>query len=192
MPEKEALYSSITHHEDTSVFSFIDRADYTIHQELEEWSQVAASNVSRAIKEDLPLRGRIEANAGLILLIQSEAVVQAESFRGVRDRSGNLQCAAIVTNLGEHLRLEFIATAPWNITKDSSKSVSEAGTSLMVELVRESKRLGYSGRILLEAVSGSPAFYQGIGFIRTEFGSASAPEMELSPSAADEFLKRYS
>ncbi len=173
------------------MFYFVNQADYAVRRELEEWSRVAAELVSQAIEDDSPLRGRIEANARLILLIQEEALVQAESFRGVRDPALHLQCGAIVTDMGDHLHLEYIATAPWNITKDSPKSVSFAGTSLMVDLVRESFMLGYEGRILLEAVSGSPTFYQRIGFVRTGFAFA-APEMELTPEAALEFLRRYS
>ena len=174
------------------MFSFVNTADYAVLRDLEEWSTVAASNVNQAIENDSPLRGRIEVNARLILLVQEEALVSPESFRGVRDPALHLQCGAIVTDMGEHLHLEYIATAPWNITKDSPKSLSFAGTSLMVELVRESFMLGYEGRILLEAVSGSPTFYQRIGFVSTGIALAAAPEMELTPEAAKELLRRYS
>ena len=72
------------------MFSFVDRANYTVHQELSEWSRVANSNVIRAIEDNSPLRNRIQANAGMIALIQSVALVQPEDFRGVRDPAGHL------------------------------------------------------------------------------------------------------
>jgi hypothetical protein len=174
--------------EDVSVFSFVDRAGYTIHQELEEWSRVANSNVCRAIEEDSPRRDRIQANAGMIALIQEEALLQAESFRGMRDRAGNLQAGAIVTDLGEYLYVDFLASAPWNIIGDSLLSVRRAATILMAQIVRESIEKGYGGRVVVDAVGGTADFYRRMGFIETEAGSAITPEMALSPEAARDFL----
>lgn len=60
----------------------------------------------------------------------------------------------------------------------------------MVELVEESISSGYEGRIIVNAVAGSPPFYERISFVATGEGSASAPEMELSPEAARALLRR--
>lgn len=176
------------------MFNFVNTADSRVRSDLEEWNRVAASNVNQAqaVSSDSPLLGRISANARLILLITANSLVEPESFRGVRDLTSNLQAGAIVTDMSDYLYVDYIATAPWNITKDLPKSVSDAGTSLMVKLVQESISKGYSGRIMLEAVSGTSEFYQRIGFVRTGFGSDAAPEMELTPIAARELLRRYS
>lgn len=155
---------------------------------MEEWSTVAANNVNQAIENDSPLRGRIEANARMISLIQEGALLQASDFRGVRARDGNLQAGAIVTDMGEYLYVDFIATAPWNITESSPKSVRRAATMLMAQIVRESIDLGYEGQIIVDAVAGTTDFYRRMGFIETGSSSASAPEMVLTPEAARDFL----
>lgn len=169
------------------MFDFINTADDRVRSDLEEWSTVAANNVKQAIENDSPLRGRIEANARLISLIQEGALLQAEDFRGVR-RAGNLQAGAIVTDLGECLYVDFLVTAPWNITEDSPKSVRRAATMLMALIVRESRDQGYEGRIMVDAVGGTAEFYRRMGFIETEFSSTLAPEMVLTPEAARDFL----
>lgn len=170
------------------MFYFVNTADSRVRSDLEEWSGVAANNINQAIENDSPLRGRIEANARMILLIQEGALLQAEDFRGVRARDGNLQAGAIVTDMGEYLYVDFIATAPWNITRDEPKSVRRAATMLMAHIVRESIDLGYEGRIIVDAVGSSADFYRRMGFIETGSSLAFAPEMVLTPEAARNFL----
>ena len=41
---------------------------------------------------------------------------------------------------------------------------------------------------MIDAVGGTADFYRTMGFIETEEGSVSAPEMVLSPEAARDFL----
>lgn len=106
----------MTRWEEVSVFSVVNQADSTVHRDLEEWSQVAAKLVNQAVENNSPLQSRIEANARLISLIQEDAVSTPENFRGVPDSSENLQAGAIVSNMGDRLYVDFIATAPWNIT----------------------------------------------------------------------------
>ncbi len=73
------------------MFSVVNQADSRVRSDLEEWNSVAASNVNQAqaVSEDSPLLGRIEANARLILLLRANSLVEPESFRGVRDLTGN-------------------------------------------------------------------------------------------------------
>ncbi len=170
------------------MFSFVDRADYTIHQELSEWSRVANSNLSRAIEDNSHLRERIQANAGMIALIQEGALLQPEDFRGVRSRTLNLQAGAIVTDLGEYIYVDLRASAPWNITGNSPLSVRRAATMLMAQIVRESINKGYGGRVVVDAVGSTADFYRRMGFIETEAGSAITPEMALTSEAALYFL----
>lgn len=170
------------------MFSVVNLADEAIHRDLEEWSRVANSNFSRAIEDDSPRRGRIQANAGMIALIQEGALLQPEDFRGVRDRSGNLQAGAIVTDMGEYLYVDFLASAPWNITGDEPRAVRRAATMLMAFIVRESINKGYGGRVVVDAVGSTADFYRRMGFIETELGSAITPEMALTSEAALYFL----
>ncbi len=124
-------------------------------------------------------------------MICEDILFEPESFRGVRDLADNLQAAAIVCVMSEHLYLYYIITAPWNVVRISIKSVRDAGKALMVELVKESFSSGYEGRIILNALSGAISFYEVSGFVFTGEGSVAAPEMELTPEAAREFLRRH-
>ena len=170
------------------MFSVVNQADSSVYRDLEEWSRVAANNVNQAIENNSPLRGRIEVNAKMISLIQEGALLQAEDFRGIRDRALELQAGAIVTDMGDRLYVDFIATAPWNITGDEPKSVRKAATMLMAHIVTESIDKGYEGRIIVDAVGSSANFYQRMGFIETGESLAIAPEMVLTSEAARNFL----
>lgn len=170
------------------MFYFVNTADSSVRSDLEEWSRVSVSNVNQAIENDSPLQSRIEANARLISLIQEDAVSTPENFRGVRDSNGSLQAGAIVTDMEDHLYVDYLATAPWNITGDELLSVRRAATRLMAQIVRESIDLGYEGQIVVDAVAESADFYRRMGFIETGESSASAPEMVLTPEAARDFL----
>ena len=174
------------------VFSFVNQADFDVQRDIAQWSQVAAEllNSAQILPTQEPIRIRIQLNAALISTISDDILFEPESFRGVRDLAGNLQAAAIVINREDHLYLNYIATAPWNITRNSPRSVRNAATALVVELVKESMRNGCKGRIIADAVSGSSSFYERIGFVRTGFGSDAAPEMELTSETASLLLRR--
>lgn len=172
------------------MFDFVSTADSSVRSDLEEWSRVAASNVNQAIENGSPLTSRIETNARVISFMQEEALISPEDFRGVRDEREILQAGAIVIDMDEHLFVEYIATAPWNVTRDSPLAVRKAATALMVELARESELNGHSGRIILNAIPDAVEFYQKIGFVETGEGSPNAPEMELTPTAARRLMNR--
>lgn len=173
------------------MFSVVNQANSVVYRDLAEWSQIATELVNQVqtMPIDLQLRIRIQSNAALISMISDEILFEPDSFRGVRDTDSNLQAAAVVTDRQDHLYLDYIATAPWNILKNSPRSVRNAATALIVELVLESTSKGYFGRIIADAVSGSASFYETIGFVRTGFGSNAAPEMELTPEQASLLLR---
>lgn len=177
------------------MFSVICQADSVIQTDLEEWNRVANENVNQAVQaleEDSPLQRRIEQNARVVSLIQSESLASPEDFRGVRDSRGNLQATAIVIDMDAHLFVEYIATAPWNVTSDSPRSIRKAATALMAQLARESDRNGHEGRMILNAIPDAIEFYQKIGLVETGEGSSNAPEMELTPTAARRLINRRS
>ncbi len=172
------------------MFYVVRQADSVVYRDLEEWSRVAAELVNQVIENDSPLQSRIETNARVILYMNEEALVSPEDFRGVRDDRGILQAGAIVIEMDDHLFVEYLATAPWNVTKDSPRAIRKAATALMAELARESDRNGHSGRIILNAIPDAVEFYQKIGFVETGEGSPNAPEMELTPRAALRLINR--
>ena len=70
------------------MFGVVYQADSVIQTDLEEWNRVANENVNQAVQaleEDSPLQRRIEQNARVVLLIQSESLASPADFRGVRD-----------------------------------------------------------------------------------------------------------
>ena len=119
-----------------------------------------------------------------------EALVSPEDFRGVRDDRGNLQAAAIVIDMDDHLFVEYLATAPWNVTQSEPRAVRKAVTALMALLAQESDSNGHFGRILLYAIPDAIEFYQKIGFVDTGSGAPNAPEMELTIAAARQLMNR--
>lgn len=172
------------------MFYFVNTADSSVRSDLEEWSRVAAELVKGAIENNSSLRGRIEANANVISDMQVEALISPEDFRGVRDDRGILQAGAIVIDMDEHLFVEYLATAPWNVTQDSPRAVRKAATALMAELALESDTNGHRSRIILYAIPDAIESYQKIGFVETGSGSPNAPEMELTGAAARRLMNR--
>jgi|GEM_PF-894707 hypothetical protein len=127
--------------------------------------------------------------------VLNEALIsRREDFRSVKDAQGILQSACIIevtrididdqtyTGLG----IESLTNAPWNTIPDPQPETKKgAATSLLEELVHESRRLQFNGIIKAITIPSARPFYRKIGFI--EDGSG---EMILTPSAAQEFLSR--
>ena len=172
------------------MFFGVNQANSVVYRDLEQWSLFATESVNQAIENDSPLRRRIEVNANVISDMLLEALVSPEDFRGVRDDQGNLQAGAIVIDMDDHLFVEYLVTAPWNVTQDLPLSVKKAATALMAKLALESDTNGHFGRILLYAIPDAIEFYQKIGFIETGEGSPNAPEMELTIAAARRLINR--
>lgn len=131
---------------------------------------------------------RIRDNRAMTKNIMGRARAIPENFRGIRDADGNLQAAAIITNEPNHLYVDYFATAPWNVLRNSPKSVRNAGAILMAELVKESmndpKEIR-KGRLQLYAITGSVSFYEGLGFVEDQ----ASGDMVLSIEAANKLLK---
>lgn len=129
-----------------------------------------------------------ERNLALVLALIAEiaenSITAPETFRGVRDQVGRLQAGAIVHKERDYLEVDFMATAPWNILLHQPESLKGAGTTLIEELVKESRDLGFGGRLKLYAIPRAKQFYTDIGFVETEEG-----DWELTPEAAPRFLE---
>ena len=169
------------------MFFAIDEADANIHNKLREWLVTATINLNSRT-DDLELQRKLQINARIIFLIQETALLQPEDFRGVRDDSGNLQAGAIVSAIDDHLYLDYIATAPWNLIPTLPKHSKGAAKSLIRSISRESFDRGYNGRILVD-VAGSAEFYKKIGFVETGEGSVNIPEMVLTTEAAKKLIE---
>jgi|GEM_PF-6608103 hypothetical protein len=111
----------------------------------------------------------------------------------VYDSKGNLSAAATIILVKEskpgeppHLFVDYLATAPWNLA-DTDKKVKGAGTEVLLESIRLSKKEGMNGRIKLIPVDNSFNFYEKLGFqeIKNSF------TWELSPKQADILLSKF-
>ena len=169
------------------MFFSVYRADSHVHDELRKWLVVATINLNSQT-DDLELLRRLQINARIIFLIQETALLQPEGFRGVRDDSGNLQAGAIVSAIDDYLYLDYIATAPWNLTATLPKHSNGAAKSLIRSISSESFDRGYNGRIIVD-VAGSAGFYKKMGFVETGEGSVNIPEMVLTTEAAKKLIE---
>lgn len=84
----------------------------------------------------------------------------------------------------DHLFIDAFTNAPWNVIKNQPETLKGAATSLMEELVNESKFLGFSVRLKLYSIPRAKQFYIDISFIETDLPR----EMELKTKAAEGFL----
>jgi GNAT superfamily N-acetyltransferase len=168
-------------------FDFIKGADALVQQDIANWEEKIANYVSEFFDNEVErvYGTQFGDSIAIIADIAENATTEPETFRGVRDRSGRLQAAAIVHQQSDYLEVDFIATAPWNLVPDRSESIKGAGTALMEELVKESLDLGNGGRLKLYAIPRARQFYERIGLEETESG-----DWELSPQAAERFLER--
>lgn len=172
-----------------NLFSFVKSADAGVLQDIGRWNDATANYLRDFFAGDIErVRGtRFGDNIAKIAYMAETAVMEPNTFRGVRDVQNRLQAGAIVTEDIDFLFVDALATAPWNIVGSQPETTKGAGTSLMEELVKESKELGYMGRLKLIAIERALSFYTGIGFTEDEDDSRS---LELTPIAAERFLER--
>jgi hypothetical protein len=120
------------------------------------------------------------------------------SIRAVIDSKGKMQSAAEVEVYDDHIYVNYLATAPWNVGPKGGRDPSTdpratrgSGREMMRQIVIESFRRGAQGQVRLESLRGAQAFYEKCGFKSTTPSSSSAlPKMELSSSSARQFLEQ--
>ncbi|MBD2076219.1 hypothetical protein H6F86_20530 [Phormidium sp. FACHB-592] len=156
-------------------------------------------NLRSWISKNADLRGKkdapktLEDNASIAFEILDKVESGESSFTGIKDKKGNLQAAAIVKEGKDHLEIEYLATAPWNIAGKDKKAVRGAGTAAMASVIAESVNKGHGGKIRLDALPGAIPFYEKIGFSvtgKTKGGNDGVMSMELTPQAANAFLEK--
>ena len=170
-----------------SDFNSISGANTKVQQNIAQWEDKADEYVSELFDDEMEsIYGtRFGDNLAIISDIAENATTQPETFRGVCDREGRLQAAAIVHQRSDYLEVDLIATAPWNVLQNQPESVKGAGTALMEELAKESIDLGFGGRLKLYTIPRAKQFYEKIGLGETDEG-----DWELTPQAAQRFLEQ--
>jgi hypothetical protein len=104
----------------------------------------------------------------------------------VVDSKGLTQAAMAYTHSKDKgFKVEFLATAPWNLQKEHPNKQKGSGAKAIVEAIKKSKELGYGGKISLEALGGAIPFYEHLGF------DVDLNSCTISPKNADKLLKKY-
>lgn len=170
-------------------FYLVKGADAEVIQDIDGWNDKIRDYLRDFFDGEVErVRGtRFGDNIAKIIYMIERAVMEPNTFRGVRDVQNRLQAGAIVEEEIDCLYVDAFATAPWNILGSQPETIKGAGTSLMEELVKESLELGYMGRVRLFAIERALSFYTGIGFIADLDSSRS---LELTPDSALGFLER--
>lgn len=123
-----------------------------------------------------------------------EQVLSGKNITGVRDNSGNLQAvidySIVDTGVNKFIKVDYLVTAPWNITGRSSKSVRGAGTEAIINAITDGLEKGSSGEVRLIAASKAVPFYEKLGFKKQDDADVVSPMMVLSSEDAKALLKK--
>lgn len=167
-------------------FNLVKGANAEVLRELQGWTDKIKDYLRDFFDGNLErVRGtRFGDNIAKVTYITERVTMEPDIFRGVRDVQNRLQAGAILEEDIDFLFLDAIASAPWNVLGNQPETIKGAGTTLMEELVKESKDLGFEGRMRLYPVQRSEQFYKDIGFVKTPEG-----DWELTPEAAERFLE---
>ena len=112
---------------------------------------------------------------------------------GILDEKGNLQAAMTYSKSKDALKIELLATAPWNLQENHPNKQKGSGAKAVLEAVNISEKSGFGGKIRLEAIDGAIPFYQHLGFkiIPDKVGEDGFPIMELSRESAKLLKGKY-
>lgn len=171
-------------------FDVVRGVDASVRNQIIAWNDKIRDYLRYFFDGDIErVRGtQFGDNIAKITYIAERIIMEPGTFRGVRGVQGSrLQAGAIVEQEIDCLYIEAFATAPWNIIGNQPETLKGAGTSLMGELVNESKSLGFEGRLKLFTIERARSFYIKIGFTEDEDGLGG---LELTPLAAERFLAR--
>lgn len=171
-----------------NLFTTVKGADFKVGREIIGWNEKASEYLREFFDGDFErvIGTRFGDNIIKLATLIEKALTEPDKFRGVRDSQGRLQAGAIVEEGIDYLEVDNFVSAPWNVLGFQPETLKGAGTSLMEEFVKESKEFGFNGRLKLYSVERARPFYKSIGFTESEDSSG---ELELTPEAADRFIK---
>jgi len=119
--------------------------------------------------------------------VANEARSDRNPKLGIVDEAGNLQALASYRHKASTgFVVEYLATAPWNVTQTDKRTVKGAGTQAIAAAVEKSNALGYKGAMTLAPLDNAVPFYKKLGFTQ----DAATGEMSLSSKDAQSLLKK--
>lgn len=104
----------------------------------------------------------------------------------ITDSNGVVQAGMHYSLKRNHLYIEYLATAPWNILEKGKdeRSVKGAGTEAIIQAIKLSQEAGFKGQVKLEALKDAVPFYKKMGF------TGSSQKMTLSPENAKKTVSK--
>ncbi|MDF5721499.1 MAG: hypothetical protein PUP91_13670 [Rhizonema sp. PD37] len=133
-------------------------------------------NIDKEVLHDnLDISGEIEQ----LLKTKRKAIASV-------DQHGNLQAAACYRNKHNHLYVDFLSTAGWNLAESHSRKTKGAGAATLAALARKSIGAGHKGRLQLTPLDKAKSFYNHLGFVEDSNG-----KLHLSPEAAEKLIAKY-
>lgn len=102
-------------------------------------------------------------------------------------RLDGLLCLSIVET---KLKIEFIATAPWNYYTEGK--IKRVGTALIFYTIRNSQYTNHNGEFFLNALPDAEKFYESIGMVWTgNVNKADLKEYHMKKNQAEKFISRF-
>lgn len=136
-------------------------------------------------KQDLEV---LDDNIGISAEIASYVDNKKAKLIGVVDDTGKLQSSAKYHAEGGHIYVDYLATAPWNLTDDHPNKTKGAGAKALANLAKISVEQGYGGKLKLTPLDKAKPFYKHLGF---EVDDRAIDGMKLSREAAQKLIEKY-
>lgn len=167
-------------------FDAVRGADTSVRSQIIGWNDKVREYLREFFASDIERVQGTEFGDAIskIAYLTEKVLTEPDTFRGVMDVQGRVQAGASVEPEIDHLFVDAFTNAPWNVIKNQPETLKGAATSLMEELVNESKSLGFSGCLKLYSIPRAKQFYIDIGFVETDLPR----EMDLTLEAAEGFL----
>ncbi len=135
-------------------FNAVRSADTSVRSQIIDWNDKVREYLRELFDSDIERVQGTEFGDAIskIAYLTEKLLTEPDTFRGVIDVQGRVQAGASVEKEIDHLFFDALANAPWNVIKNQHETLKGAATSLMEELVNESKSLGFSGRLKLYSI----------------------------------------
>lgn len=135
-------------------------SDYStkLKKEIDDWE----TEIDAAAKNN-PNDQRLRASQTAISGVRSISPYMGETV-AIRDKSGKLLAAASISDRGDAIEVDFLASTPRNLTGGASEKVRGAGTAAMAKIIQHSVSKGHGGKVTLMSLDDAFGFYKKLGF----------------------------
>lgn len=155
-----------------------DEALQDIKQQLKDHRKKISRNPYKKTKPDI-----LEDNIWIGAEVAAAVSDKSGNVLAMIDENGNLQSAANYSYESDHIYVDFLATAPWNLGQEN-RTTKGSGARVLAEIANLSFKKGKKGKIKLTALDNARPFYEHIGFI-------DEGKYSLSTEAANKLIEKY-